>query len=434
MKVKDNIMNNQQLQNAIDVGNFDKLFKELYPSRHLSARARYLQIVDSFVRQYGPSEDLRLFSVPGRVEIGGNHTDHQHGHVLAAAITLDAVAAAAKNDSDIISVYSAGFGEIRLSLSDLAAVPKERGNNAALIRGIAARFRQLGYEAQGFDAYISSDVPPGSGMSPSAAFEVLIATIINGLFNDSKIPPVTLAQIGKYAETVYYGKPNGLMYQCACAVGGFCAIDFENFDEPEVEFINCDLTAHGYALCLVAAGGSHANLTNEHAAIPAEMRGIARYFRKEFLGEVSRAEFEAALYRDLRIRFHDRALLRALHFFDEDERVISQIRALREGDIKAFLQCVRDSGHSSAEVLQNIYPSGNINERTLSLAFGICGNILGRNGAWRINGEGFIGSVLAIVPVNLLDNFREKIEIVFGPGRCYVLTVRQAGSFCLNKE
>jgi galactokinase len=394
----------------------------------LSARTRYLRITDSFEAQYGQRENALLFSVPGRVEVSGNHTDHQRGHVLAAAVTLDAAAIAAANDENIIRVYAEGFGEICVSLADLSPLAAESGSSAALIRGIAARLREMHYDVGGLDAYVSSDVLPGSGMSSSAAFEVLVGAIINGLYNECAIDPVTLAQIGQYAENVYFGKPCGLMDQCACAVGGFCAIDFANPDAPVVESVPCEIGSFGYAICLIDAGGSHANLTDEYAAIPTEMRSVASYFGKDLLGQVSRTQFEAALYGGRLGEISDRAILRALHFFNEDERVVSQIKSLRAGDFDAFLKGVRESGLSSMNLLQNVYPSGNINERSLSLAFAVCEDILGDKGAWRMNGGGFAGTVLVFVPTDLLESFREKIEGVFGKGACHVLQVRPASA------
>ncbi|MDR0951372.1 MAG: galactokinase [Oscillospiraceae bacterium] len=400
---------------------------ELYPDAQ-AARTRYLRITDSFEAQYGQRENALLFSVPGRIEVSGNHTDHQRGHVLAAAVTLDAVAVASANDENTIRVYSEGFGEIKVSLDNLNPLAAESGSSAALIRGITARFREMGYKVGGLDAYVSSDVLPGSGMSSSAAFEVLVGAIINGLYNAENIDPVTLAQIGQYAENVYFGKPSGLMDQCACAVGGFCAIDFTNPDAPVVESVPCEIGSFGYTLCLIDAGGSHANLTDEYAAIPAEMRSVAAYFGKDVLSQVSRAEFEAALCGGLRGSVSDRAILRALHFFNEDFRAVEQAKALRVGDFDAFLRGVRESGRSSMNLLQNVYPSGNINERSLSLAFAVCEDILGDSGAWRMNGGGFAGTVLVFVPTDRLESFREKTEGVFGFGACHVLQIRPSSA------
>ena len=360
-------MNIRELRQALDTGAYDATFRTLYPGRWEGQRERYLHIVNAFAERFGEEHVVELYSAPGRSEIGGaNHTDHQRGRVLAAAVTLDAVAVVAKNDRNVIRIYSEGHGEERINLEKVEIVPEEKGTTAALIRGIAARFYELDLRFGGFDAYVSSDVLPGSGLSSSAAYEVLVGTILSGLYNNSRATPVLIAKVGQFAENVYFGKPCGLMDQCASAVGDFCLMDFADPGAPVVESIPCVPADHGYALCLI----------DEYAAIPQEMRSVARLMGKEVLGETDPAEFYARLG-EFRGKVPDRALLRAMHFYGDNQRVLDQADALRKGDFQRFLALVRDSGASSMDLLQNIYPSGDPSERSLSLALALCRRLAG---------------------------------------------------------
>ncbi len=427
------MMNIQELKQALNAGAYDETFRKLYPGRWEGQRERYLHIVNAFAERFGEEHVVEIYSAPGRSEIGGNHTDHQRGRVLAAAVTLDAVAVVAKNDRNVIRIYSEGHGEERINLEKLEIVPEEKGTTAALIRGIAARFYELDLRFGGFDAYVSSDVLPGSGLSSSAAYEVLVGTILSGLYNNGRATPVLIAKVGQFAENTYFGKPCGLMDQCASAVGDFCLMDFADPASPVVESIPCVPADHGYALCLIDAGGSHANLTDEYAAIPQEMRSVAKLMGKEVLGETDPAEFYARLG-EFRGKVPDRALLRAMHFYGDNQRVLDQADALRKGDFQQFLALVRDSGASSMDLLQNIYPSGDPSERSLSLALALCRRLLEKDGAWRVHGGGFAGTVQAFVPVERLESFRQKMEAVFGAGTCHDLSVRPAGGIKVMAE
>ena len=426
-------MNTHELKQALEAGAYDQTFHRLYPGRWEGQRERYLRLVDAFAERFGGERTVELYSAPGRSEIGGNHTDHQRGRVLAAAVTLDAVAVAAKNDRNVIRIYSEGHGEERINLEKLEIVPGEKGTTAALIRGIAARFYELDLRYGGFDAYVSSDVLPGSGLSSSAAYEVLVGTILSGLYNGGRANAVLIAKVGQFAENIYFGKPCGLMDQCASAVGGFCLMDFADPGAPAVESIPCVPADHGYALCLIDAGGSHANLTDEYAAIPQEMRAVAKLLGKTVLRETDPAEFYARLG-ELRGQVPDRALLRAMHFYGDNQRVLDQADALRKGDFARFLALVRASGVSSMDLLQNIYPSGDPSERSLSLALALCRRLLEDDGAWRVHGGGFAGTVQAFVPMGQLEDFRKEMEAVFGPGTCHDLSVRPAGGIQVTAE
>lgn len=426
-------MKTQEMRSRITSGGLDRAFDYLYSEKAPLQRERYEAAVGEFEKLFGAGREVGLFSAPGRTEVGGNHTDHQQGRVLAAAVTLDAVAICAKNDRNVIRIYSEGHGEERINLEKLEIVPAENGTTAALIRGIVARLYELDLRFGGFDAYVSSDVLPGSGLSSSAAYEVLVGTILNGLYNHGKMSPVLIAKVGQFAENVYFGKPSGLMDQCASAVGDFCLIDFADPGTPVVESIPCWPADYGYALCLIDAGGSHADLTDEYAAIPQEMCAVAKCLGQDVLGRTSEAEFYTRLG-ELRGKVSDRALLRAMHFYGDNQRVLRQAAALKEGDFQCFLALVRESGRSSMDLLQNIYPAHKAEERSVSLALALCARLLERDGAWRVHGGGFAGTVQAFVPVAGLERFRKEIEKVFGAGACHVLAVRPAGGVPVEAE
>ena len=367
-----------------------------------------------------------VFSAPGRTEISGNHTDHQCGCVLAAAVNLETVADVRLNGANNIWVQSEGYPTIKVNLDDLSVHEEEKNTTAALIRGVAFSFVQRGAKLEGFDAVVNSTVLPGSGLSSSAAFEVLFGTILNELFFDKKLTAVEIAQIGQYAENVYFGKPCGLMDQMASSVGGLVYIDFENPENPVIEKINFDLAKAGYALCIIDSGADHADLTDEYAAIPYELKEVCDFFGKEVLRQIPEEDFLAALPK-LRNHVSDRAILRAIHVYQENKRVEVQAAALRNEDLYAFFHLVRQSGHSSWMYLQNIYPSGSIMKQEVALALALCDTLLQGKGAYRVHGGGFAGTVQAFVPFDLLPKFKEGIENVLGEGKCHVLNIRNDG-------
>ncbi len=367
-----------------------------------------------------------FFSAPGRTEISGNHTDHQHGCVLAAAVNLVTVAEVTLNHSDLIRVQSEGYPVVEVELNDLSVHEEEQNTTAALIRGVVAAFSQRGAVLQGFDAHVRSSVLPGSGLSSSAAFEVLIGTICNELFFDKKLSAVEIAQMGQYAENVYFGKPCGLMDQTASSVGGMVFIDFENPDSPVVERIDFDFAAAGHALCIIDSGADHADLTEEYAAIPGELKNVCKFFGKEVLRDIPEADFFAALP-ELRHRVPDRAILRAIHFYQENSRVQRQAQALQDGDFDTFLRLVSESGRSSWMYLQNITPTGATEHQDVAVTLALCDTLLQGHGAFRVHGGGFAGTVQAFVPLEMLDSFKEGIERVLGKGKCHVLSIRPEG-------
>lgn len=407
-----------------------KTLAELYgvgEERAEACRLRLLRAVKKFGELFGAEQDIRVYSAPGRTEIGGNHTDHQGGRVLAAGVDLDAVAVASAGGKEI-EIQSEGFSPDRLDPAALEQAAGERGTSAALIRGICSGLSSQGLPVGGFQAYTQSDVLPGSGLSSSAAFEVLVGRMVDDLFGRGDADPVRIAQIGQMAENRYFGKPSGLMDQTSCAVGGFAMIDFRDAERPKVEKIPFDFTGCGYRLCMIDTGGSHAGLTEEYAAIPREMRQVAACFGKTLLSQVEEKEFRADLAR-VRRQTGDRAALRAIHFFGDSRRVLEQAEALRENRFADFLSLVRESGRSSFMYLQNAYPVSRPEEQGVPLALALCERLLsGCGGAWRLHGGGFAGTVQAYVPRREFDGFRREIEAVFGPGSCLPLSVRAAGT------
>lgn len=381
-------------------------------------------------REYFGREPEMVFSAPGRTELGGNHTDHQLGRVLAGAVSLDSRAAVAPTDRREIRVLSEGYPLCVISLDALFSREEEKGRTAALVRGVAAGIREAGLEPRGFDAYVQSRVLPGSGLSSSAAFEVLMGTVLNGLCG-GRLDPVAIARIGQRAENLFFGKPCGLMDQTASAVGNIVAIDFENPEAPRVEPVDFDFSACGHALCIIDSGADHADLTDEYAAIPGELAAVCRALGKERLRQVSEAEFYARLPA-LRAAAGDRALLRAMHVFEENRRVDAQVAALRAGDFPAFLALVKQSGRSSWQYLQNVVPTGAIRHQELGLALALTERLLGGRGACRVHGGGFAGTLQAFVPLDMLEGFQEELEAVLGQGKCHVLSIRQEGGVRLE--
>ena len=375
----------------------------------------------------------RYFSAPGRTEIGGNHTDHQRGRVLAAAVNLDTQAAVRLNGTDCIRIQSQGYPLCEVDLKVLTPQAEEVNGTASLIRGVAARFAQLGCEVKGFDAYCESTVLPGSGLSSSAAYEVLIGTILNHLFFDGRVSAPEIAMIGQYAENVFFGKPCGLMDQTASSVGGLVTIDFFEKNNPNIRSVNFDFSACGHALCIIDSRASHADLTDEYAAIPGELKNICAHFGKDVLTQINPGDFYAAIPA-LREKCGDRAVMRAIHFYQENERVPQQVAALEQGDFDKFLALVKESGFSSFMYLQNVIPAGRTRNQEMAIALGLCEHYLRDRGAYRVHGGGFAGTVQAFVPFDLLDSFRAGIDAVLGQGACHVLSIRPQGGVEMTAE
>lgn len=393
---------------------------------------RYIEVIDGLEEIFGSADEVALFSAPGRTEIGGNHTDHQHGCVLAGSVNLDVIAAVKMNGTNEVRIKSQGYDMDVIDLDDLEVHKEQYGMAASLIRGVLKSFKDRGYALCGFDAYTVSSVLKGSGLSSSAAFEVLVGTIVNSLFANNELNEVEIAQIGQFAENVYFGKPSGLLDQMASSVGSVVAIDFKDVKEPKVRKVEFDLAKHGYALCVVDSGADHADLTDEYAAITVDMRAVSEYFGKEYLRDVDVKEFYAKL-KDLRAAINnDRAILRAIHFFDENVRAQKEADALENDDFAEFLKLNKESGRSSYMYLQNIYASSMPKSQAVSLALALCDEILNEKGSYRVHGGGFAGTVQAFVPIEMLDEFKTKIEAVLGEGMCYVLSVRPVGGYELK--
>ena len=373
-----------------------------------------------------------IFSAPGRTELGGNHTDHQLGRVLAAAVDLDSTAAAAENGESLIRVISEGYPMCIIVLADLLAKPEELGSTAALVRGVAAGIAQRGHRLRGFNAYVSSRVLPGSGLSSSAAFEVLMGTIINHI-SGCGLTPVEIAQIGQYAENVYFGKPCGLMDHMASSVGNIIGIDFENPLAPLTETIDYDFSRSGYSLCIIDCGADHAYLTDEYAAIPSELEKVCAFFGKQYLRQVDEALFYSKV-NELRRAVGDRAVLRAMHVFEENKRVEKEIAALKANDFEGYLAQVRASGRSSWLYLQNVVPAGYTEHQELAFALALADRLLNGRGACRVHGGGFAGTIQAFVPDAHLHAFRSGMDAVLGKGACHILSIRRQGGVLLEER
>lgn len=422
----------QEIRSLIDAPKFRKLLAGLYGRDEKTIRYhvdRYQRLVDQYHQSFG-NDEIQLFSTPGRTEIGGNHTDHNNGRVLAAGVNLDAIAAAAKTASDLITLYSAGYAHpFIVDLKQPAPQAREAGTTAALVRGIAARFKELNFRIGGFNACVASEVAIGSGLSSSAAIEVLIATILNHLYNDGGIAPETLALIGQYAENKYFNKPCGLMDQLTISVGGIVTIDFENSQKPVFKKVHFDFGAQNYSVLVVNTGGSHADLTEDYAAIPREMKMVAQVLGKTVCREIAREE----LLHDIgaiRSRLGDRALLRALHFLGDNERVLEQVKALENGDFARFLRLVNESGNSSSKWLQNTYSIQAPSEQGLNVALACTEEYLKKigAGACRVHGGGFAGTIQVFLPNNALDEYVESMESIFGERAVSVLKIRSQGT------
>ena len=380
---------------------------------------------DGFVCAFVDTPD-RYFSAPGRTEIGGNHTDHQRGRVLAAAVNLDTVAAVRLNGTDEIRILSKGYPMSVVNVTELTPVESEINSTPALIRGVVARFAQMGCKVEGFDAYCESTVLPGSGLSSSAAYEVLIGTIVNHMFFDGKVSQPEIAMIGQYAENVFFGKPCGLMDQMASAVGNLVNIDFFDVENPVIRPLGFDFASSGHALCIIDSGADHADLTDEYAAIPGEIKAVAAQFGKEVLTQIDEADFYAKLP-ELRKACGDRAVMRCIHFYQENARVPKQVAALENGDFEGFLKLIKESGYSSYMYLQNVIPAGYKEHQNVAVALGLAEHYLAGRGAYRVHGGGFAGTIQAFVPFDILDEFVAGMDAALGQGACHVLSIRPQG-------
>ncbi len=420
-------MNITEIKNSILSGKFDSDFAMLYGDV-ASAQSRYAKACDSFTEIFKETEGIRLFSAPGRTEIGGNHTDHQHGCVLAGGVNLDVIAIVAPNNDGKICIKSEGYNMDTVDINELSLNEKENGKAIALIRGVCAKFKEMGCELSGFNAYTTSNVLKGSGLSSSAAFEVLVGTIINGMFFDTKADEITIAKIGQYAEREYFGKPCGLLDQMASSLGGFTYADFNDPANPITEKINLDILSFGYTLCVVDTGGNHADLTQDYADITIECKTLSNALGVEFLRDADEDKFYSSLA-ELRKTCGDRSILRGFHFFNEQNRVEGQKAALKVQDFEAFLNLVNESGNSSYDYLQNLYSNSNVSEQGLPLALALTKQFLNGKGACRVHGGGFAGTIQCYIPTDILSDYKLMIEKVFGENSCCVLNIRPVGGY-----
>ncbi len=421
-------MKPQEYIDAIAAGEKDEELKAVYvlDSAVELQRTRYINTIREFIGIFGGDRDVIITSAPGRTEVCGNHTDHNNGKVLAASVNLDAIAVCALNESNTVRVQSIGHAMNVVDLDKLLPDEAEFGHSTAMVRGVAAKIKDMGYSVGGFDAVTASDVMGGSGLSSSAAFEVLLGTSISYLFNDGKISPVEIAKIAQYSENVFFGKPSGLLDQTASSVGTFVTIDFKSTENPVIKKVDFDFSASGYSLCIVDTGGSHSDLTDDYAAVRGEMESVAEAMGKSVLRETDYGEFKKALP-ELFGKVSERALLRAFHFYNENIRVEKAVEALESGNFDAFKEIIIDSGRSSYMYNQNVYSPSNPTSQRLSLALCVTEDILKGKGAYRVHGGGFAGTIQAFVPNEMLDEYKAAIESVFGAGNCHVLIIRPIG-------
>lgn len=423
------MIKNIEMKEKLEKGLIDEEFSVVYKKETYAAQyGRYLEVLDSFSELFDKAQEreVALFSAPGRSEIGGNHTDHNHGLVLAAGISLDAIAVASKNDEGIIRIKSAGYPMDTVDCADLSVKENEKGRSQAIIRGIAARFKELGYNVGGFDATTASQVLSGSGLSSSAAFEVLVCTMLSYLYNDGKVDPIEVAKISQYSENIYFGKPCGLLDQMACSVGSFVSIDFEDTSKPVVKKIDFDFEKSGHSLVIVDTKGSHSDLTDDYAAVRREMETVAEYFGKKVLREVDKKDVIRNAG-EIAKKVSPRAVIRALHYYGENEKVVLQAQALSKNDFEAFKALIIESGYSSYMYNQNVYTQKAGTEQPLSLALCLSEKILKNKGAWRVHGGGFAGTIQAFVPDSMVEEYTSAMKAVFGDDACYVLSVRPYG-------
>ena len=412
----------QDIQNNVYNDTFLDIYVDQEQLEH--QKLRYVQAIEKFIDLYGDQE-VSIYSTPGRSEVCGNHTDHQHGEVLAAAINLDIIAVVAKDDTKI-KILSDDYDIEVIHIDDLTLRENEKESSEGLIRGILARFQQLQHKIGGFVGYMTSDVLQGSGLSSSAAFEVMIGTILSGMYNDMKVDPVTIAKIGQYSENVYFGKPCGLMDQCACSVGSLIHIDFKDNENPIVEKINVDFPRFHHSLCIVDVHASHADLTEDYASIPEELKEVDHFFHQEYLRDVDEKEFYEHLT-EVREAVNDRAVLRAIHVFKENKRVQQAVQSLKQEDFDTFKTIVKASGESSFKYLQNIYSNHYVGQQAVSLALALSENLLGAHGVCRVHGGGFAGTIQAFVEDDYVEAYKQGIEKYFGEGSCHILKIRKYG-------
>lgn len=412
----------QDIQNNVYNDTFLDIYVDQEQLEH--QKLRYVQAIEKFIDLYGDQE-VSVYSTPGRSEVCGNHTDHQHGEVLAAAINLDIIAFVAKDDTKI-KILSDDYDIEAIHIDDLTLRENEKESSEGLIRGILARFQQLQHKIGGFVGYMTSDVLQGSGLSSSAAFEVMIGTILSGMYNDMKVDPVTIAKIGQYSENVYFGKPCGLMDQCACSVGSLIHIDFKDNENPIVEKINVDFPRFHHSLCIVDVHASHADLTEDYASIPEELKEVDHFFHQEYLRDVDEKEFYEHLT-EVREAVNDRAVLRAIHVFKENKRVQQAVQSLKQEDFDTFKTIVKASGESSFKYLQNIYSNHYVGQQAVSLALALSENLLGAHGVCRVHGGGFAGTIQAFVEDDYVEAYKQGIEKYFGEGSCHILKIRKYG-------
>ena len=422
------MQNIMSVRESLEQGSLDQRIKEIYvdEQRVPYNRERYIRAIDRFTELFPSEKEIEIYSAPGRSEVCGNHTDHQNGMVLATSINLDAIAIVAKAEEPVIRLVSGDFPMEEVDVEDLSMKEEEQSTTTALIRGVAAGMKERGHKVGGFTAYITSDVLMGAGMSSSAAFESLIGTILSGLYNDMKVSSIEIAQIGQYAENIYFGKPCGLMDQMACSVGGMIFIDFKEKEHPEVRQVHTDFEKAGLSLCIVDTKGSHADLTPDYAAVPAEMNQVAQALGREHLREVPRETFFKELPK-LWKETSGRAVLRAIHFYEEEERVLRGVKSLEESDYPGFLSVIKASGDSSAKYLQNIYSPKDVDSQNVTVALAVSESILGENGVCRVHGGGFAGTIQAFVKNEAVAAYKEQIEAIYGDDSCHVLKVRLQG-------
>lgn len=426
------MLKKEEVITKLQNGDLDDAIKELYVTDDASCqRERYMSVINGYADIFGDAEELALFSAPGRTEIGGNHTDHQHGCIIAGSVNLDVIAAVSFNNENIVRIKSKGYPMDEVSLDDLEIHKEEYDKAISLIRGVLKKISSMGYEIKGFNAYTESNVMKGSGLSSSAAFEVLIGTIVNNLCANNEISPVEIAKIGQFAENVYYNKPSGLLDQMASSVGAVVAVDFKDNDAPVVRKVDFNLSDYNHSLCIIDSGADHADLTHEYAAVTEEMRLVSEFFGKKFLREVSKSDFMANL-KDIRKAVNnDRAILRAIHYFNDSDRAVAETEAVEKGDFAEFCKLNRESGRSSFMYLQNVYASSMPKSQAVSLTLALCDEILGDKGSFRVHGGGFAGTVQAFVPNDMVDEFKSKIEAVLGEGMCHILSIRPVGGYRL---
>lgn len=426
-------MNVEQLTKKIESDKATNLFKQLYgnkPAKITGQRKRYKALVQNFETSFPDFNDLSLFSTPGRTEVGGNHTDHNAGRVLAASVDLDIIAVCAPTNDDSVVVQSSGYDEIKVNITDLEPKEGEKFTSTALVKGVCARFVQQGHKIGGFRACLNGNVPKAAGLSSSAAFEVLIATILNHFYNQGALDNTNIAQIAQFAENNYFGKPCGLMDQTTCAYGGLVFIDFKDFSNPIIEVVNYDFSNKGLAIMIIETGGDHADLNDDYAALENEMKNVAKHLGGSFLREFTDSKILENL-NFLRTKVSDRAVLRAFHFLNDDMRVVRQVEALKNDKIDDFLLLIKESGESSWMLCQNCYSIKNVEQQGISIALATTDQVL-KEGAWRLHGGGFAGTIQVFLPNEKVEMYTKLMESIFGENSCHEIFIRPSGTQKVN--